>query len=94
MSMVYLKDVVTLSLDQAKCKNCGMCLNVCPRKVFSMMDGKLSIAKKDYCIECGACMKNCPFEAVTVKSGVGCATAYIQSRSKGKCCCGDDVCCE
>ena len=33
---VYLKDVVTLQLDENKCTGCGMCLDVCPHEVFKM----------------------------------------------------------
>jgi len=41
-------------------------------------------------MECGACMQNCPAEAITVKSGVGCANAVINSllgRKSDSCCC-------
>ena len=34
--MTYLKDVVTLKLDEEKCTGCGMCLEVCPHAVFGM----------------------------------------------------------
>jgi len=35
----YLRDVVTLALDQEKCVGCGMCLMVCPQAVLSMNNG-------------------------------------------------------
>ena len=38
--MVYLKDVVTLKLDQERCIGCGMCLLVCPHAVMSLSNGK------------------------------------------------------
>jgi len=31
----------------------------------------------DTCMECGACARNCPTEAITVRAGVGCATAVF-----------------
>jgi ferredoxin len=34
--LTYLKDVVTLKLDEAKCTGCGACLEVCPHAVFQM----------------------------------------------------------
>jgi len=91
--MIYLKDVVTLRLDQKKCTGCGMCLLVCPHAVLRLTNGKVEIANRDACMECGACTKNCPFEALNVRSGVGCATAVINSvlgRKKASCCCTID----
>jgi len=85
---LYLKDVVTLKLDSEKCVGCGFCLNVCPRCVLEMKDGKAFIAVKDACIECGACAKNCPFGAIDVKAGVGCATAILRGGD-----CGSSGCC-
>ena len=87
---VYLKDVVTLSLDQEKCAGCGMCLIVCPHEVLYMSNGRAEIVNRDACMECGACAQNCPAEAITVVPGVGCAAAVINSmlgRESSSCCC-------
>ncbi|KAF0120234.1 MAG: 4Fe-4S protein [bacterium] len=87
---VYIKDVVTLKLDQEKCTGCGMCLLVCPHAVLSLTNGRAEIENRDACMECGACAQNCPSNAVTVNAGVGCATAVINAalgREGGSCCC-------
>jgi ferredoxin len=89
-SLIYLRDVVTLTLDQEKCMGCGTCLFVCPHAVLSLTDGKVEIANRDACMECGACARNCPAEALDVRSGVGCAAAVINAmlgRKKSSCCC-------
>lgn len=86
----YVKDVVTLHLDQDKCTGCGVCLDVCPQGVLVRQNGKVRIEERDLCMECGACAKNCAAAAVTVRSGVGCAAAVINSalgRSASSCCC-------
>jgi ferredoxin len=92
--MVYLKDVVTLELDRAKCTGCGMCTIVCARGVFEILDRKASISDRDSCIECGACALNCACEAISVRVGVGCASAVINSMlgrtGSGGCCCSID----
>ena len=88
--LIYLKNVVTLKLNDEKCVGCGMCLIVCPHAVFAMNDGRAGIEKPDACMECGACARNCPSEAVTVQTGVGCAAAVINAalgRQNASCCC-------
>lgn len=88
--LIYLKDVVTLDLDPEKCTGCGMCLIVCPHRVFRMYNGCAEITNRDACMECGACARNCPSEAVSVQTGVGCAAAVINAslgRSGDACCC-------
>jgi len=89
-NFIYLKDVVTLQLNQEKCTGCGVCLDVCPQGVLARQNGKVRIQDRDACMECGACARNCAFDAVTVRSGVGCAAAVINSalgRSASSCCC-------
>jgi NAD-dependent dihydropyrimidine dehydrogenase PreA subunit len=88
--LVYLKGVVTLKLDQERCVGCGICLIVCPHEVLSMNNGHARIDNRDLCMECGACSRNCPTEAVTVRAGVGCAAAVINTalgRGASSCCC-------
>jgi len=89
--LTYLKNVVTLDLDQDKCTGCGLCLLVCPQEVLSMNGGKAAVVQRDRCMECSACATNCPAGAVTVEPGVGCAAAVINSffgrKGKSACCC-------
>ena len=89
-NLKYLKNVVTLRLDQGKCTGCRMCTIVCPHHVFEMNTNKAIIVDRDACMECGACALNCAAEAIFVKAGVGCATAVINSkltRTEAACCC-------
>jgi NAD-dependent dihydropyrimidine dehydrogenase PreA subunit len=79
---VYLKDVVTLQLNEEKCNGCNMCTKVCPHAVFELSDGKARIVRRDYCMECGACMLNCPMQAIFVRSGVGCAAGILSGLLK------------
>ena len=93
-NLVYLKNVVTLQLDENKCTGCGMCMDVCPHEVFKMNSKHVVIQNRDACMECGACSLNCPASAIAVQSGVGCANAVINSmlgRNGGECCCGPDT---
>jgi NAD-dependent dihydropyrimidine dehydrogenase PreA subunit len=88
----YLKNVATLRLDTEKCVGCGLCVTVCPHRVFQVNQKKASITDRDACMECGACSKNCPVAAIEVKSGVGCASAVIngffgKTDAECSCCC-------
>jgi ferredoxin len=88
-NQVYLKNVVSLGFDPSKCNGCRMCVEVCPHQVFKMINKKAQIINRDKCMECGACALNCTAKAISVKSGVGCATAVIYSYfSKGEPTCG------
>ena len=87
--LLYLKDIVTLRLEEEKCVGCGMCLFVCPQAVLSLTNGKIEIANRDACMECGACATNCPVAAIYVNpdDGCGCAALIINrwlSRITGK----------
>ena len=90
--LLYLKDVVTLNLDTESCNGCGMCIKVCPHEVFKLSEGKADIINRDYCMECGACALNCARQAISVRSGVGCAAGIINGILRGTeatCGCGE-----
>lgn len=94
MKIRYLKDVVTLQLDEKKCTSCGICIEVCPHEVLLLKDKQVRIHDHDACIECGACAINCPFNAITVRVGVGCAAAIIRGGlTGGEPCCDRGDCC-
>ena len=104
MALQYLKNVSTLALDSEKCNGCRMCETVCPHGVFVVEDKKSRIVDFDACMECGACATNCPEGALSVRPGVGCATAVIigavretepscGGSSGPSCCSGDSPSC-
>ena len=87
--LYYLKEVVTLKLDTVLCTGCGMCVNVCPHEVFEVIDRKSVMRDRDACMECGACANNCKPGALTVRTGVGCASGIIRGTLTGtEACCG------
>jgi NAD-dependent dihydropyrimidine dehydrogenase PreA subunit len=77
--MKYLSNVTTLNYMSEKCTGCRRCVEVCPQGVFEMQDKRAVVTDRDLCMECGACALNCEFGAISVKSGVGCAAAIINS---------------
>ncbi|MEJ2699294.1 MAG: 4Fe-4S binding protein, partial [Desulfuromonadales bacterium] len=65
--------------------------------VLVVEERKARIEDRDQCMECGACARNCPAAALSVKAGVGCASAIIHAWLTGgepSCDCGEgDSCC-
>ena len=90
MLNAYLEN--TLVFRQELCNGCKMCYKVCPHGVFAPKGKVIEVINKSACMECGACQLNCPTHAITVESGVGCATAMFMAAIKGKkdteCTCG------
>ena len=82
---IQIKDGKSV-IDGEKCKNCGMCMNVCPYSaivrlkvpcedacpVGAITKNENGHAEIDFdkCISCGACVGACPFAAVHEKSQV------------------------
>ena len=55
-----------ISLDESECVDCGACISICPREVFSFdPDWKLSLYEKR-CVLCGKCVDACPSHALTL----------------------------
>ncbi|MCL4496622.1 MAG: 4Fe-4S binding protein [Deltaproteobacteria bacterium] len=89
--MKYLKNVSSLRFFTEKCTNCLICIDVCPHEVFAVKNKKVGVVDKDLCMECGACALNCKYRAISVNSGVGCASGIINGMISGgapSCDCG------
>ncbi|UCE03491.1 MAG: 4Fe-4S binding protein [Candidatus Latescibacterota bacterium] len=74
----------TLKYDPERCNGCKMCWAVCPHAVFELRNRKARLVRRQACMECGACERNCPTRAITVDSGVGCASLMIYAALTGK----------
>ena len=60
-------------IDNDRCKGCGLCVTVCPKKVLEITDqvnakGYFPAfqARPDDCIHCSACCIMCPDVAITI----------------------------
>ncbi len=89
--MKYIKNSASLNFISEKCTNCILCIDVCPHGVFQLKNKKVGVVDKDLCMECGACALNCKYGAISVNSGVGCASGIINGMLTGgepSCDCG------
>ena len=56
-------------LDMDKCKQCLMCVPVCPDSSIPVKNQKREDFDLMHCKGCGICAKVCPFGAITMKEG-------------------------
>jgi ferredoxin len=52
--------------DESECVDCGACISVCPREVFTFDDGWKLRVNEDKCILCGKCVEACPHRALSL----------------------------
>ena len=53
-----------ISVNESECIDCGACISICPREVFSLdTDLKLKLAEEK-CVLCGKCIEACPQQAL------------------------------
>lgn len=54
---------------QDKCRQCLLCVPVCPDSAIPVQDGKRGLFDMMYCKGCGICAKVCPFGAIEMRNG-------------------------
>jgi L-aspartate semialdehyde sulfurtransferase ferredoxin len=53
-----------ISVNESECVDCGACISICPREVFSFdLEWKLQLAE-ERCVLCGKCIEACPHQAL------------------------------
>ncbi len=64
-----VKGGMDVSLDNSKCKKCGVCVKACRFGALALDKEKGIAFDKDKCVLCGRCVKACPFDAWSGESG-------------------------
>ena len=64
-----------ITIDELRCKGCGLCVGVCPKKVLVIAKDKLNAKgyhpafaeKEEDCISCAMCAAMCPDVAIRIE---------------------------
>lgn len=55
-------------INKKWCKGCGICISLCPKKVFTTDNsGKAAAVNQSLCSGCRMCENLCPDFAITIK---------------------------
>ncbi len=55
-----------ITIDEAKCDGCGLCVKSCAEGAIQLVDGKAKLISETYCDGLGACLAKCPRDAITI----------------------------
>jgi NAD-dependent dihydropyrimidine dehydrogenase PreA subunit len=58
----------TVHIEEAGCRDCGLCVHICPTKVFEEEAGKklAKVVRQEDCIGCTSCVYLCPSRCLSV----------------------------
>lgn len=55
-----------ISYNESECVDCGLCISICPREVFSFDEAWKLRLDEEKCILCGKCINACPHRALSL----------------------------
>jgi len=55
-----------ITIDEAKCTNCGECIKMCPSEVYKMENNRVTAGNSGDCSGCQSCVSVCAPQAITV----------------------------
>ncbi len=58
---------LTPTFVEEKCKQCLLCVPVCPDSAIPVVNKKRLDFDYDHCKGCGICVRSCPFDAITME---------------------------
>ena len=75
MIIMEVSNMPKVTINEERCKGCGLCTEACPKKILELAADKIN--KKGYnparvtdaskCIGCAMCATMCPDVAITVE---------------------------
>ncbi len=65
------REVKLLEVIEESCVGCAKCVEMCKRKVFTMINGAAEVVNFEACVGCGKCVnKMCKFGAINLEVAV------------------------
>jgi 2-oxoacid:acceptor oxidoreductase delta subunit (pyruvate/2-ketoisovalerate family) len=58
---------MTAVIDQERCMNCGLCIDLCPEQAIDMSPNYTVVIDSSKCTGCGSCADDCPVEAISMR---------------------------
>ncbi len=58
-----------ISIHEKLCKGCGICVDICPRRVLRLKEKKAEVTDPAMCMSCGHCKAVCPRNAPGFPTG-------------------------
>ena len=55
-----------VSIDEALCNGCGLCVSACHEGAIQLVDGKAKLVSDSYCDGLGDCLPACPVDAIKI----------------------------
>ncbi len=67
--------MVKISINEERCKGCGLCARACPKKIVELSKDKLNskgyhpaeVIDLTLCIACAACARTCPDAVIQIE---------------------------
>lgn len=67
--------MIKISINEERCKGCGLCVRACPKQIVAL--SKTTLNSKGYypaevtdmeaCIGCASCARTCPDAVITIE---------------------------
>ena len=58
-----------VQVDPKFCKECGICVAVCPQGALGFFHGAAVEVEEEKCVGCGICVQLCPDYALSLQEG-------------------------
>ncbi len=67
--------MVQITINEERCKGCGLCVRACPQKIMALSKTKLNskgyhpaeVVDQEKCVGCASCARTCPDAVIAIE---------------------------